>query len=193
MVTQRGTIPLAELRSLAGVSDRSDLSKRLTASRAEIAKAVTPATKVTHTGRTTTRDSLLESMGLGDYGRTEGFDPYAGRYGSAGIDPSISTREYTRDLGAGAVDLLLSGRGGALVTRQEGEIVPLPFDDLIDPETGRTRVRMVDTATDFYRHALSLQTRIHARDRDDPERLSPLAQAAGLSPEEAQSYFGPSS
>jgi 6-phosphofructokinase 1 len=107
--------------------------------------------------------------------------------------PCAFDREYTRDLGAGAVDLLLSGRGGALVTRQEGEIVPLPFDDLIDPETGRTRVRMVDTATDFYRHALSLQTRIHARDRDDPERLSPLAQAAGLSPQEAQSYFGPSS
>ena len=102
MVTQRGTIPLAELRSLAGVSDRSDLSKRLTASRAEIAKAVTPATKVTHTGRTTTRDSLLESMGLGDYGRTEGFDPYAGRYGSAGIDPSISTREYTQGLVTGS-------------------------------------------------------------------------------------------
>ena len=136
MVADRGSIPLAELRT--------DLRKKLTASRAEIVKAVTPATRVTHTGRTTTKDSLLESMGLGDYGRTEGFDPYAGRYGSAGIAPSLSTREYTRDLVMGSrpgVDLpwyidawndtpgpvqqALSHGGGAFLKALETLAVPL--------------------------------------------------------------------
>ncbi len=103
--------------------------------------------------------------------------------------PCAFDREYTRDLGAGAVDLLRGGRSGALVTRQQGNIVPLDFGELMDAETGRTRVRMVEAGTDFYAHARALQTRILSSDLDDVERLASLAAASGQTPAEAKSYF----
>ena len=104
--------------------------------------------------------------------------------------PCAFDREYTRDLGAGAVDLLRAGRSGALVTRQQGRIVPLDFGELMDAETGRTRVRMVEAGSDFYAHARALQTRILASDLDDAERLAALATASGQTPTEAKRYFG---
>ena len=103
--------------------------------------------------------------------------------------PCAFDREYTRDLGAGAVDLLRGGRSGALVTRQQGSIVPLDFGELMDAETGRTRVRMVEAGTDFYAHARALQTRILSSDLDDAERLASLAAASGQTPAEAKGYF----
>lgn len=104
--------------------------------------------------------------------------------------PCAFDREYTRDLGAGAVDLLRKGRSGALVTRQKGCIVALDFEELMDAQTGRTRVRMVDVDTDSYAHARSLQTRIVATDLEEIERLNTLAASSGQTPKEAKAYFG---
>ena len=87
-------------------------------------------------------------------------------------DPCAFDREYTRDLGYGAVEALQAGRSAVLITRQKGSIVPIDFEDLIDPDTGKTRVRMVDTDTDSYRHARALQTRITGEDLDDSQRLA---------------------
>ncbi|MFP8875195.1 MAG: 6-phosphofructokinase, partial [Myxococcota bacterium] len=105
-------------------------------------------------------------------------------------DPCAFDREYTRDLGCGAVEALRAGHSAVLITRQKGSIVPIDFEDLIDPNTGRTRVRMVDTATDSYRHARALQTRITADDLDDAERLGGLATAGGMKPDELRARFG---
>jgi len=107
------------------------------------------------------------------------------------VTPCAFDREYTRDLGVGAALSLLSGVTGALVTRQEGRIVPIPFDELMDPRTGRTRVRMVDTGTDSFRAALSLQGRVTAADLADPARLAAIAAAAKLSPAEARQRYAP--
>lgn len=103
--------------------------------------------------------------------------------------PCAFDREYTRDLGAGAVDLLLSGRSAALVTRREGQIEPIAFEDLIDAETGRTKVRMVETGSDSYAHALALQDRIRAADLSDAGRLEALAAASNQSAEETKARF----
>ena len=105
-------------------------------------------------------------------------------------DPCAFDREYTRDLGCGAVEALRAGRSAVLITRQKGSIVPIDFEDLIDPDTGRTRVRMVDTATDSYRHARTLQTRITADDLGDPDRAGRIAAAGGMKPDELLSRFG---
>ena len=67
---------------------------------------------------------------------------------------------------------------------------PLDFGELMDAETGRTRVRMVDADTDFYAHARALQTRILANDLGDAGRLDALARASGQTPKEAKGYFG---
>jgi 6-phosphofructokinase 1 len=107
------------------------------------------------------------------------------------VSPTAYDREYTRDLGVGAVRALLDGLTGALITRQEASIVPLPFAELMDPDTGRTRVRMVDTDSDSFAAALSLQRRVTSADLADPERVQAIAEAAGLSVDEARARYRP--
>jgi 6-phosphofructokinase 1 len=105
--------------------------------------------------------------------------------------PTAYDRDYTRDLGAGAVFALLDGKGDVLVTRQAERIVLVPFAELMDARTGRTRVRDVDTSHDWYRGARALQERVEREDLDDPARLAALAKAARLSPEEAKRRYAP--
>ncbi len=107
-------------------------------------------------------------------------------------EPTAFDLDYTRDLGAGAVRTLLSGRSGTMITRQEGgAIVPIPFDEMMDPETGRTRVRLVDTSTQSHLSAVALQVRLESADLHDPERLAALAKVVGLTPEEARRRYEP--
>lgn len=104
--------------------------------------------------------------------------------------PNAFDLDYTRDLGAGAVRVLLSGRSGVLITRQlDGSIVPIPFDEIIDPETGRTRVRQVDTSTESHASAWALQVRIEAEDLKDAKRLEALAGATDHTPEQIRRRY----
>ena len=105
--------------------------------------------------------------------------------------PCAFDRDYTRDLGVGAVETLLAGTSSTLITRQAGAIVPVPFSEIIDPRTHKARVRAVDIGSDSYRNALALQERVSAEDLADPERLALLAEAAQLSPEETRSRYAP--
>jgi len=105
--------------------------------------------------------------------------------------PTAFDRDYTRDLGVGAVDTLLAGRSSVLITRQAGRIVPVPFSDIIDPVTKKSRVRGVDTSSDSYRNALALQERITAEDLADPATLAAIAAAAHLTPEQARDRYRP--
>src|SRR5204863_632537 len=65
-------------------------------------------------------------------------------------DPIPFDMEYTRDLGYSAAGFLLDGGNAAMVSIQEGHFVPLYFKNILDPETGRARVRMVDVASEYY-------------------------------------------
>jgi len=106
--------------------------------------------------------------------------------------PNAFDRDYTRDLGVGAVETLLAGQSSVLITRQEGNrIVPIPFDELMDRETGKTRVRYVDVETDSFRHARLLQERVTRDDLEDPARLEAIARAAGLAPDAARRRYTP--
>jgi 6-phosphofructokinase 1 len=78
-----------------------------------------------------------------------------------------------------------------LITRQAGSIQPVPFAEIVDPKTGRARVRGVDVASDSYRNALALQERIFQSDLDDARTLAAIAAAAKLSPEAAQQRYAP--
>jgi 6-phosphofructokinase 1 len=54
--------------------------------------------------------------------------------------------------------LVTEGLDGVMVSvRAQLELVFVPFADLIDPETMRTRVRFIDRDSDFYRLARSLE------------------------------------
>lgn len=105
--------------------------------------------------------------------------------------PTAFDRDYTRDLGVGAVDTLLAGGTSLLITRQDAKIVPIPFADIIDPKTKKARVRGVDVSSDSYKNALALQERVTAEDLADPETLAAIAAAANLSPEEAAERYAP--
>ena len=103
--------------------------------------------------------------------------------------PNAFDLDYTRDLGAGAVRTLLAGTSGVMITRQGGAIVPVPFDELMDPKTHKTRVRLVDVDTESHTSASSLQVRIEASDLEDPERLAQLAETAKLTPAAARARW----
>jgi 6-phosphofructokinase 1 len=103
--------------------------------------------------------------------------------------PSAFDRDYTRDLGVGAVRALLEGQTSVLITRQATRIVPVPFAELMDAKTGRTKVRIVDVKSDSYASARALQTRIERADLDDPKRLAAIAEAAKLSVDEARKRY----
>jgi len=105
------------------------------------------------------------------------------------VEPCAFDQDYTRDLGAGAVRCLVTGHSQVLITRQATGIVPIRFDDLISAETGRTRVRHVDTTSDSYTTAREHQARIEADDLEDPERLAAIADAGNLSPDEVRERF----
>src|SRR5262249_11641787 len=81
-------------------------------------------------------------------------------------DPIPFDAEYTRDLGYGAVKFLRSdaaGRFGAVISFVGGHMEPLPFDELIVPETGRMRPRKVDVAGEAYECARRYMIRPHQR------------------------------
>jgi 6-phosphofructokinase 1 len=94
--------------------------------------------------------------------------------------PNAFDQDYTRDLGAGAVRTLLGGTSEVLITRQAGAIVPIPFDEILDPATGRTRVRMLDTGSAYYETARMLQVRLDAEDLDTPYVVDSLRRLTGL-------------
>jgi ATP-dependent phosphofructokinase / diphosphate-dependent phosphofructokinase len=96
--------------------------------------------------------------------------------------------DYTRTLGFGAVRYLLSGASGALVALAGGRILPVTLEELLDPETGRVRVRLVDVTTESYQVARSYMVRLEPEDLEEPE-LSRLAAQTNLPPPEFKAAF----
>jgi len=107
------------------------------------------------------------------------------------LPPCAFDREYTRDLGVGAIELLARGDNGVLVSRQAGRCVPIEFSDLIDPATQRTRVRYVDIKSDAFRHIRALQTRVEASDLQDAAMVEALSKASGLEPAAVRERYAP--
>jgi 6-phosphofructokinase 1 len=98
---------------------------------------------------------------------------------------------YCRGLGYWATRFLLEGGTGALVTVQGDRLVPIPFHALVDPDTGRIRVRYVDVASDGYRMLTAYMIRLTHADLEDPERRQTLASAAALDEDAFVARFGP--
>ncbi len=88
--------------------------------------------------------------------------------------------EYTRTLGYGAVRYLLSGGSGALIAIAGGRVTPVNFAQLVDPASGRIRVRLVDVSTESYEVARSYMTRLEPQDFEEPT-LTQLAACSNLS------------
>jgi 6-phosphofructokinase len=96
--------------------------------------------------------------------------------------------EYTRTLGYGAVRYLLEGGSGALIAITGGRVTPVQLADLLDPATGRVRIRTVDTSTESYRVARSYMIRLEPHDLEEPS-LSRLSVYTNLTPEAFRARF----
>lgn len=104
-------------------------------------------------------------------------------------DPIPFDMEYTRDLGYCAARHIIDGQSNALISIQRGAFVPIPFDKIMDSETGRMRVRMVDVTSDRYRIARSYMLRLKREDFADADELARIAKAAGMSTADFRARF----
>lgn len=106
-------------------------------------------------------------------------------------DPVPFDIEYTRDLGYGAVRFLADGGTNAMVVIEENKRRFVPFEEMRNPDTGRTRVRNVDTTSESYLVARRYMQRLGRRDFDDQVDIERLAQAARCTPEAFVAEFEP--
>jgi 6-phosphofructokinase len=107
--------------------------------------------------------------------------------------PTTTDMGYTRDLGHGGVRLLLESTTdlppGVMVTMQDGNLIPVPFEDMIDPETNRTRIRQVDLQSYSYTVARAYMIRLEKEDFEAPTRLAALAAEAKVTPHMFRKQF----
>ncbi|MFO7447256.1 MAG: diphosphate--fructose-6-phosphate 1-phosphotransferase [Ignavibacteriaceae bacterium] len=104
-------------------------------------------------------------------------------------DPIPFDMEYTRDLGFSAAQFILSGGSGAMVSIQNGHFVPLYFNDILDPVTKKTKVRMVDPSSETFYIARRYMLRLNQADFEDPHELAKYAATCGISLEEFRKQF----
>ena len=95
-------------------------------------------------------------------------------------DPIPFDLEYTRDLGYCATKFLLSGGNAAMISIQGGHFVPVPFAQLLDPQTGKAKIRMVDVHSTRYAIARRYMIRLRKDDFEDPHELAKFAATCGL-------------
>ncbi len=104
-------------------------------------------------------------------------------------DPIPFDMEYTRDLGFSAAQFILNGGSAAMVSIQNGHFVPMYFKDILDPATKKTKVRMVDPASESFYIARRYMLRLNQADFDDAHELAKYAATAGISLDEFKDQF----
>ena len=104
-------------------------------------------------------------------------------------DPIPMDMEYTRDLGYCAAKYLLAGGNAVMISMQAGQFVPIPFTDMIDAQTGRTKVRLVDIHSTRYAIARRYMLRLRRDDFNDPHELAKFAATVGMSLQEFRKEF----
>ncbi len=98
--------------------------------------------------------------------------------------------EYTQDLGYSSAVYLMKGKSGDMASIQDGKFVPIPFKSVIDPKTGRTKIRMVNINTESYHVALEYMIRLKKEDFTNENNTNNLAKVANISSEQFKKRFG---
>jgi 6-phosphofructokinase len=99
-------------------------------------------------------------------------------------DPIPFDMAYCRELGNAAIRFLVNGGSGAMISIQNGKLVPLLFADIRDPKTGKTRVRNVDIRGESFRVAREYMLRLEQADFQNPHWLDKLAHAGNIKVDE---------
>ncbi|MEK7727711.1 MAG: diphosphate--fructose-6-phosphate 1-phosphotransferase [candidate division KSB1 bacterium] len=104
-------------------------------------------------------------------------------------DPIPLDMEYTRDLGYCAARYILEGGNAAMVSVQNGRFLPIPFAEILDPQTGRARIRMVDMTSEYYQVGRRYMIRLSPEDFNDPHELAKYAATAHVSLDDFRKRF----
>lgn len=146
----------------------------------------------------------LAEVPMGDLLKRELTQRYKNRNDSVGIvthqlgyelrsaDPSPFDMMYCRSLGYHSIRLFLKPErpvGCEMVTLVGGALVPTNLNDLADPATNRTRLRLVDVNTDYYRVARAYMIRLDRNDLENPETLAKLATQANMTPADFARHY----
>jgi 6-phosphofructokinase 1 len=109
--------------------------------------------------------------------------------------PATSDMGYARDMGHGGVRLLLDSTqelpSGVMITLREGNLNPIPFEDMIDSTTNRTKIRSVDINSYSYDVARAYMIRLEPEDFESPASLAALASEAHMTPHQFRQRYGP--
>lgn len=98
--------------------------------------------------------------------------------------------DYTRSLGEAAVDFLLNGGSNATISLQGNQVVPIYSDQIMDPVTGRTGVRLVNIDSFTYRSAYKFMIRLKPQHGRDPLLLARMAMQTNLTTEAFKQRYG---
>jgi 6-phosphofructokinase len=104
-------------------------------------------------------------------------------------DPIPYDMEYTRDLGYCAAKYLFAGGNAVMVSMQAGHFVPIPFSEMLDPVSGRARVRLLDIHSTRYSIARRYMIRLRRDDFEDPTEMAKFAAVAHMSVDEFRREF----
>lgn len=104
-------------------------------------------------------------------------------------DPIPFDMEYARDLGYCAAKYLIEGGNAAMVSLSQSVFRAVPFDEIMDRQTGRIRVRYVDINSDRYMIARRYMLRLRRDDFQDPSAIARYGNVLGLNIEEFSHQF----
>jgi len=100
-------------------------------------------------------------------------------------DPTPYDMAYCRALGYHSIRLFGDASckaSGVMVALVNGNLTTIDLEDIIDPQTNRTRIRLVDINSDEYMVGRAYQIRLERSDLENPVMLAKLATAAHMSP-----------
>lgn len=103
--------------------------------------------------------------------------------------PNAFDREYVQQLGYGVIDFLTNGGTGAMISLQADKLLPIPFEEMINPETGRARVRMVDLNSVAYQVAKKYMLRLGILDLSDNKLMQEMSRITSCSVEVLRNEF----
>jgi 6-phosphofructokinase 1 len=98
--------------------------------------------------------------------------------------------DYARSLGEAAVDYLLAGGSAATITLQRNQAVPIPAEQMTDPTTGRTEVRVVNLDSFAYASAYKFMIRLKPKHAQDTVLWERMAGQTNLDTESFRQRFG---
>ena len=78
-----------------------------------------------------------------------------------------------------------------MITREGDVLVPIAFNDFIDPQTGRSQIRLVETDAAHYQIAREYQIRLTDHDLLNDEIVERISRVTNLSAEQVRKEFRP--